>query len=567
MYFKEIFALCMLVVAVAGTHYNNYARNYPQKYNGPHYREPSYEQGYKNVKLHKLCSWNVVSYTYANNLDRDDSWGSCKVDSGRAFVPENNIPLGFAFSDDRRVFVSLPRNRLGVYSTLAYFHLDDIKDEQCPPLLPYPPRANHTLDSECCSAENLVNVNRVSLDSHGRLWAVDRNALGLNDKIWEHGSPALVVYDLKTDTLIRRALLPSDMYQKYQLGLVSLTVNVNPKDGDDAYVYIVDTWNGCVVVYSYKQNKFWKLCSPEFFSDAKYSKLNVKTRKNKEVTYWKDNFFTDCSRDFKNQELVCTSDCSLDVFTIPFTDLNSEEVARCYPKPNVRFLGEKCDKCQSSVHTLNKETQVVWQLQEQKYGVGCWNRENPLTPESVQTVVSDHDRLPFVTDIELTSVDLSKFKDNYHVESYTNSYGYNNGNYIVVFSNNYQGVLEHGFDHYEENFGFYFFDENEALEAYPQCLQKSYSISYKPTTYHAAPESHYLARQSYQHQSYNTKPYQPPTYQPSYKPAPVYVAPKPTYHPQSQYASRQYTRTYRNPKVNEDVKSTEDKESVYYERW
>uniref|UniRef100_A0A336LZ25 CSON008742 protein n=1 Tax=Culicoides sonorensis TaxID=179676 RepID=A0A336LZ25_CULSO len=577
---KQLIGLCLFAVVVSGNHYDQYT---------PKYSEPSYQHGYKkDVKLHKLCSWNVVNYAPGYYVDRDESWSSCKVDSGRGLIPENNIPIGFFIHHDRRVFVTLPRERLGVGSTVAYFHLDDIKNGQCPPLVPYPPRANYTLDAECCSPDNLVNVNRVYPDSCDRMWGVDRNALSLKprnklDTVWEHGSPVLFIYDLKTDCLVRRVPIPAEIYAPYQLGFLALTVFVDPKDCNNAYAYISDTDNGCVVVYSFKKDKFWKVCSPEFFSDAKYSKLNVKTRKNTDVTYWKTSFLTDCTKNLKDDELLCTSDSSLYVFSVPFADLNSEEAARCYPSKNVHILGKKCHNCQSVVHTINQDNLVLWQVQEQRYGVGCWNRDNPLTPDTVQTVVSDLHRLPYVTDVIVTNADLSKFKDHeYHDKSYDHksydhiSYdhkpydhkSYDHGyhkydeNYVVTFSNNYQGILNDGFDHKEENFGFYFFVEKEALEAYPECLAKSYKqssyehpqrhnvgYSHKPQTYHPQSYQNHHQPQSYQ-QHYQPKP--APVYvQP--KPAPVHVEPKPAFRPT-------YGRTYRNTESNEDDVKTIDVE-------
>lgn len=455
----------------------------------------------------------------------------CKLDSGRAFIPENNIPNGFGISSDRRVFVTFPRDRLGVYSTLAYFNLDDIgPDEVCPPLTPYPPQNNHTLNAQCCS-ENIVNINRFFIDKCNRLWAVDRQALGLTDQIWELGSPNLLIFDLDSDTLVRSVKLPSDIYLNYQLGFVEIIINVDAKDCVKAYAYMLDTYNGCIVTYSFEKDRFWKTCSPQFYSDAKYSKFFIKTRLNKEVRYFKDNFLVSCTRDLKNQEFLCHSDCQLDEYSVPFEVLNNEEKARCSPNSvNVKFLGQKCRSCQVNIHTMNKDTQVVWGVQEQKYGVGCWNRENPLTPNTVQLVVSDHYKLPYCTDLELTDVDLSDFldHDSYHVKNDYNNHP--SDNYVVILSNNLMGIKEHGFDYFEENFGFYYFVEKEALRAYPQCLplQNSQSAPYKPTKYQPAPYQNSV------YQASSAPMYQSPPKSAAYQqPSLVVYQEPPTYRPNS----------------------------------
>ncbi|XP_063695978.1 L-dopachrome tautomerase yellow-f2-like [Culicoides brevitarsis] len=454
--FKALLAT-LAVVAVASASKDHHHHHHSRK-------------SHKGVTLHKLCSWNVVDYEKCSDLHRSDRWESCQLDAGRAYIPENNIPFSFGFSECGRVFVSQPRSRTGVYSNLGYFRLSDIgKDECCPPLTPFPPKYNATLGTDCCTEFGVVNVDRFTIDNCNRLWGLDRQALGLNDKHWNLRSPRLLVFDLNKDVLVREVVVPADMYAdgEYQLGLVQVVVNADRKNPHNAHAYIVDTYNGCIVVYSYAQDKFWKVCSPQFYNDAKYSRFTLKTCKNKEITYYKDNFIVDCTPDHKNKQLLCHSDASLDEFAVDFDELNHEGVARCSPDSlSVQFLGQKCLYGQSSVHALNNDNQVVWTLQEQQYGVACWNRENRLHPGAVELVVSDHHALPYVTDLKLTDLDLSRFLDE--------PCKHDADKYVVVLSNNYRSIVEHGFDHKDENFGFYFFVEEEALDCNPECLCKDY---------------------------------------------------------------------------------------------
>lgn len=73
---KELFAIWTLVAVVAANH--QYTPYHPPYSPALHYKEPSYHHhNYDKVKLHKLCSWNVVRYdeNRARELYRDDSWG------------------------------------------------------------------------------------------------------------------------------------------------------------------------------------------------------------------------------------------------------------------------------------------------------------------------------------------------------------------------------------------------------------------------------------------------------------------------------------------------------------
>lgn len=77
-YLKDLIKFLVLVAVVS-------AQYQPDQYNSPPvYKPSSYQaqQPYKpyqphqpKVKLHKLCSWNVLDYKNAPDLYRDDSWG------------------------------------------------------------------------------------------------------------------------------------------------------------------------------------------------------------------------------------------------------------------------------------------------------------------------------------------------------------------------------------------------------------------------------------------------------------------------------------------------------------
>ncbi|XP_063695976.1 L-dopachrome tautomerase yellow-f2-like [Culicoides brevitarsis] len=466
-YFKELVGILALIAVVAAGQYE-YSRYEP--YSKDYGKGKSH---HKDVELHKLCSWNVVEFESCKL--RSDAWHPLKLDAGRNYIPENNLPTAFQFSNDRRVFVALSRKRTGVYATLAYFNLDDVRDGCCPPLKAYPSDEANSLDADCCNEGNLVNVERFNVDRCNRLWVLDKNGLELNDKNWVLGSPKLVVFDLKTNKVLREVPLHSDLYESHQFGLDTVVINADPKDCENTHAYVLDTYAGAIVVYSYKQNKFWRHKSPEFSNDAKYTKFTLKTRKNKEVTYYRDENVFDCARDYVNNEVVCHSVGSLDEWTLPFEELESEETARCSPDSlNVQFLGRKCEDGQTGTHVLNTDNQVVWGAHELQYGAACWNRQNPLNPSAVSLVVSDCDRLPYVADLTLTKVDLEPFCGSRK--------RHGDETYVVLLSNNEVGIKTHGFDHKEENFGIYFFRESDALECNPQCLPKK-GYSHKQPKY------------------------------------------------------------------------------------
>lgn len=64
-FLKELIGFWALVAVVAAYGNTPYRPAYSPQYNPHHYQ--------KDVKLHKLCSWNVVEFDYPNLVD--DSWG------------------------------------------------------------------------------------------------------------------------------------------------------------------------------------------------------------------------------------------------------------------------------------------------------------------------------------------------------------------------------------------------------------------------------------------------------------------------------------------------------------
>lgn len=61
--------------------------------------------------------------------------------------------------------------------------------------------------------------------------------------------PSIWIFDLHTDALIRRFEIPSSIVSGNSHGLISLTLDVNDKQCDDAYAYLPDMKNYRLYVY------------------------------------------------------------------------------------------------------------------------------------------------------------------------------------------------------------------------------------------------------------------------------------------------------------------------------
>ena len=83
-------------------------------------------------------------------------------------VVENNIPMG-ANVWNEKLFITVPRRRVGVPSTLNYIWVNSSQHHNVP-LKPYPDWESNSLEAR---GDKFVSVYRVAVDGCDRLWFVD----------------------------------------------------------------------------------------------------------------------------------------------------------------------------------------------------------------------------------------------------------------------------------------------------------------------------------------------------------------------------------------------------------
>jgi len=71
----------------------------------------------KNTKLQEVFHWRVVDFDFPDDASRSKSINS------KEFIPENNLPLGLDVWNDK-LFITVPRWKSGVFSTLNYVSLN-----------------------------------------------------------------------------------------------------------------------------------------------------------------------------------------------------------------------------------------------------------------------------------------------------------------------------------------------------------------------------------------------------------------------------------------------------------
>ncbi|KAJ8939823.1 hypothetical protein NQ318_014950 [Aromia moschata] len=184
---------------------------------------------------------------------------------------ENNIPMG-ANVWRNKLFITVPRRRLGIPSTLNYVRLDSPQKHNVP-LTPYPSWAKNVYSGYETPTENLFSVYRVAVDPCDRLWFVDTGLLELPGNRTKIKPMTLVIMDLNTDTVIRRYTIP-----KYQLKDTSViaTVTVDITEFcDKAFAYLPDFAGFGLIVYDFRRNRSWRVSHNYFHPEPGASNLTI----------------------------------------------------------------------------------------------------------------------------------------------------------------------------------------------------------------------------------------------------------------------------------------------------
>lgn len=111
-------------------------------------------------------AWKEVDYTWDTPADKENA-----IKDG-IFIPEHNLPLGLARWKNK-LFVTVPRWKNGVASSLNYVDLDGAQDQL---LKPYPSwKDNLVADTakDLPSNSSIISVFRVFVDACDRLWVMD----------------------------------------------------------------------------------------------------------------------------------------------------------------------------------------------------------------------------------------------------------------------------------------------------------------------------------------------------------------------------------------------------------
>ncbi|XP_052852301.1 L-dopachrome tautomerase yellow-f2 [Drosophila gunungcola] len=317
-------------------------------------------------------------------------------DPNAPYIPYNNVPMGTTHFRGR-LFVTMPRRRVGIPSTLNYIDLAKDGLDRSPKLRAYP---NFELNQFNASAENLVSVYRTSVDACQRLWFIDTGMLEYPNNRQQIRLPSIWVVDLATDRVLKRFDIPESIAETGR-GLASITVDVQAGKCDEAYAYIPDLVYRRLYVYHLRNDRMWSFEHNYFNFDPLSGDLSI----GGQTFRWDDGIFSvtlgahkpDGSRDVYFHPMASTHE-----FVVSNRVLQQESNAgRSDHGNDFRVLGSRGPSTQSTMHGYDPRTGVIFFAEIQKNGVGCWKTSKPISAENYGTVDSNARDMIYPSDLSI----------------------------------------------------------------------------------------------------------------------------------------------------------------------
>ncbi|KAK0168153.1 hypothetical protein PV327_001981 [Microctonus hyperodae] len=208
-----------------------------------------------------MFAWKTVDFEFENEAARERA-----IYEGK-YIPENNMPLGVELWHDK-VFIALPKWKTGIPASLAT--VPRYSKTKSPKLRPYPSWGWHHQDS--CGG--MTSVFRMQVDQCDRLWIIDSGTVNLTSDPQQSCPPAIFIFDLRSDRLIKRYQIPE--YQVKQDSLWSnIVVDIRNDDCNSAKAYISDVWRFAMIIYDLPTDSSFRIQHHFFLPDPLSSRYEL----------------------------------------------------------------------------------------------------------------------------------------------------------------------------------------------------------------------------------------------------------------------------------------------------
>ncbi|XP_050671340.1 protein yellow-like isoform X3 [Leptidea sinapis] len=336
-----------------------------------------------------LYKWKQIDFEFPSEAARYQALAN------RDYVPENVLPLGLEIWGSR-IWVTLPSWRRGVPATLAT--VPRFGGSSSPRLVPYPDWSYHRAFNMKQKCSGLTSVFRVNVDDCGRLWVLDSGQIDSQDDPKQICPPSIVVFDLRTDQLLARYIIPEKYVLQDSL-FSNIIVDTRTIDCSDLHVYIADTWRFGLLVFRESDKKFWRFSHHLFYPDPLASNYTLHG-----VNFqWSDGIFGLALSPLYNYEdrilffHAMSSYREFYVKTSVLRDLHgvNKSVNEFNLVGDSRGLNG-----QSSASTIDRRGVMFYGLVTRD-SIGCWDTRKPYDGKTMGVVAMNADTLIFPNDIKV----------------------------------------------------------------------------------------------------------------------------------------------------------------------
>lgn len=292
----------------------------------------------------------------------------------------------------------------------SYFIGTSLGRTNAPTLVPYPNyEVNHITANETSFGSKIVSVFRLKVDACDRLWFVDTGLMDIIGTSRQVIAPRLFIFDLRTDRLLRQYTFNSSDTSEGTLFGGNIVVDVTANSCNQAFAYIPDFGAYRLVVYSWAENRSWRIRHPYFYFDPFATPFYVGG-----LTFlWVDGIFGASLSAIQGdgyRTLYFTAISSNHLYAVSTRFLrdstlaaNTSTLLEAY-----RFLGTRGSNMQTTAHMLDERTGTLFYTLPNRNGIGCWNsvrNAHSYTPLTNTVLATDDVTMIFPNDIVLDDAD------------------------------------------------------------------------------------------------------------------------------------------------------------------
>ncbi|CAH1115367.1 unnamed protein product [Psylliodes chrysocephalus] len=345
-------------------------------------------------QLNDVFEWKELNFVWPSEEAKSNA-----LKNGD-YIPDNNLPLGLARWKDK-LFVTVPRWKAGVAASLNYIPLNTT--EKSPTLIPYPDwKANQIPKKGETPADNqIISVFRVNIDACDRLWVMETGLADILGNPQQIIPSSIAIFDLNTDKLLRRYNFSESDIKGEDSFFANVIVDVTKDTCDNAFAYVPDLGGYGIVVYSFAEDKSWRVKHNYFHFDPLKGDMTVGG-----VNFqWTDGVFGIAlgpinENGFRTAYFHALASCN--EFSVSTQVLRNESLATdSHSFELYKLEGHKGDKGQASSSSFDEKTNVLFMTQLQRDGIACWNPRTRLEANNFVLVAQDHEKLIFTNDISI----------------------------------------------------------------------------------------------------------------------------------------------------------------------